>query len=189
MSSENTSIESPQVSIGGFRIARQCDIGALVYLVNRAYRPENGASGWTHESDLISGLRINAAQATRLIAQPDSLVVVQMDRDAMTACVHIKKDGDSCHIGMLAVSPDVQGAGVGKHILEFAERLVIREFGSSLFVLDVITAREGLMSFYSRRGYHRTGMVYPYPLEAGVGVPRCSNLYVEVMAKCAVDVA
>ena len=178
-------VEDSEVVDEGLRIANDADISALVDLVNRAYRPTEGASGWTHESELVNGQRINASQARYLIGQPDSFVLVQEHRGELTGCVHVKKEGSSCHIGMLAVSPAIQGQGAGKRLLERAERHAVREFGSSQFVLDVITTREGLLSFYLRRGYYRTGMVYRYPLEAGAGVPLCPNLYVEVLAKCA----
>lgn len=177
-------VEDSEVVDEGLRIANDSEISALVDLVNSAYRPTDGVSGWTHESELVSGQRINPSQVRHLIGQPDSLILVQGHQGELTGCVHIKKDGGSCHIGMLAVSPAVQGQGAGKRLLECAERTAVREFGSTQFVLDVITAREGLLSFYLRRGYYRTGMVYRYPLEAGAGVPRCSNLYVEVLAKC-----
>lgn len=35
------------------------DAEAITGLVNRAYRPAPGAEGWTHESALVSGSRIN----------------------------------------------------------------------------------------------------------------------------------
>ena len=42
------------------RQARPDDVAAIVDLVNRAYRPAAGASGWTHEAALVAGARTSA---------------------------------------------------------------------------------------------------------------------------------
>ena len=41
--------------IDTFRIATNSDFEVIAHLVNEAYRPEFGATGWTHESDLVAG--------------------------------------------------------------------------------------------------------------------------------------
>ena len=58
------------MSIDIFRSADKRDAGVIADLVNMAYRPESGESGWTYESDLVSGSRTNADQVVDIISSP-----------------------------------------------------------------------------------------------------------------------
>lgn len=166
-----------------FRNAEKSDAETIAKLVNQAYRPQPGASGWTHESLLVSGDRTTVAQVAELMAKPDSTILVGITDNAITACVHVEKDGQHCHIGMLAVNPILQGAGLGKQILAYAERFARERFEADKFILLVLSARTELIDFYRRRGYAKTGRVLDYPLAAGVGTPRHCDLKIEVLEK------
>ncbi|PPD50941.1 MAG: hypothetical protein CTY16_00715 [Methylobacter sp.] len=168
--------------IDSFKIATSVDINNIVILVNQAYRPET-AAGWTHENLLVSGSRIAAAQVLELILASDSRILLAYRQDALLACVHLKKAGSDCHIGMLAVEPSSQGAGVGKQLLAYAENYATSEWATATFVMAVLTARTELIAFYLRRGYQKTGKQMDYPLAAGVGTPRQQNLTLAILAK------
>jgi len=171
------------MSIDTFRTASQADVEAIAKLVNEAYRPASGASGWTHESDLVSGNRTSANGVAELIAKPDSVVLVGIEHSAVVACVHIAKNGSDCHIGMLAVSPTLQGGGAGKKMLSHAEEYARHYFRAEKFVMLVVSARSELIAFYLRRGYQQTGAAMDFPLSAGAGVPKRADLKVEVLEK------
>ena len=166
-----------------FRTANKSDAEAIAQLVNKAYRPETGAVGWTHESDLVSGNRTSVVQVAEVLSKPDSVILVGLKGSEIVACVHVEKDGSYCHIGMLAVNPKLQGAGAGKQMLAHAERYANENFGSEKFIMVVVSSRSELIAFYLRRGYRRTGTVQGYPLSAGVGTPKLSNLKTEVFEK------
>ena len=51
------------------------------------------------------------------------------------------------HEGPLAVRPDLQGKGVGSHLLEYAES----NYG--MVNVDVVSCRTDLEKFYNKRGY------------------------------------
>lgn len=142
------------MNIDTCRTADSPDIHAIVQLVNRAYRPEVDVSGWTHEADLVSGNRINADQVSALLAKRDSVVLVGVKNSEMVACIHIEKNGNHSHIGLLAVNPMLQGTGVGKQMLAHAEKYAREEFGSVRFIMVVVSSRPELIAFYLRRGYH-----------------------------------
>lgn len=99
------------------------------------------------------------------------------------ACVHVEKDGSDGHIGMLAVSPILQGVGAGKLMLAHAERYASANFSSEKFIMVVVSSRSELISFYLRRGYQKTDTVMDYPLSAGVGIPKHAGLKIEVLEK------
>ena len=166
-----------------FRIAQMDDAGAIAQLVNEAYRPKTGDGGWTHESDLVSGNRTNTEQVESLIKQENSVVLLGLHGTTVVACVHTEKDGTSANIGMLAVSPTLQGAGAGKEVLAFAEAYTAKNFGSENFAMVVVAERTELISFYLRRGYEKTGNMMEYPLGTGVGTPKFNTLKIEVLHK------
>ena len=171
------------MSIDTFRTANKIDAEAITQLVNQAYRPALGSAGWTHESDLVSGSRISAGQVTDMLSKPDSIILVGLKDSKIIACVHIEKVESNCHIGMLAVFPNRQGAGDGSQMLAYAENYANELFGAEKFVMVVVSLRSELIAFYLRRGYQKTGSVMDYPLSANAGTPKYANLKVEVLEK------
>lgn len=171
------------MSIDTFRIANNLDSEVIANLVNKAYRPEPGASGWTHESDLVSGSRTSASQITETVSKPNSTILVGLKDSKIVACVHVEKEGNNSHIGMLAVKPELQGAGVGKQILSQAEKYALEVFGAEKFMMVVISSRSELISFYLRRGYQQTGSMMDYPVSQGVGIPKNPAIKIVVLEK------
>ena len=171
------------MTIDSFRTASKLDTEAIAQLVNKAYRPESGTPGWTHEADLVAGNRTSASQVAETISKPDSVILVGLKNSEIVACVHIEKDGNNSYIGMLAVNPTVQGVGTGKQVLAYAENYAATVLGSEKFVMVVVSARTELISFYLRRGYQKTGSIMDYPLSAGAGSPKHANLKIEVLEK------
>jgi ribosomal protein S18 acetylase RimI-like enzyme len=171
------------MSLDAFRIANESDASAIAELVNAAYRPRPSAAGWTHESELLVGDRTNPTQVSEVITKPNSAILVGLKNSAIVACVHIEKEGDNGHIGMLAVNPALQAAGVGKQMLALAENYAIEVFGAEKFILVVVSLRSELIAFYLRRGYQKTGCVMDYPLSAGAGIPKITALQIEVLEK------
>ena len=166
-----------------FRVARVDDSSEIAQLVNEAYRPAPGMGGWTHESDLVSGKRISHEEVESLIKQEKSTVLVGVLGSMIVTCVHIESEGGNSYIGMLAVSPSLQGLGKGKEVLAHAEEYAVRNFSSNNFVMVVVAARTELVAFYLRRGYKKTGTTMQYPLDAGVGIPKFDALQIETLHK------
>ena len=74
-------------TIGGMQIdvARPTDVNRIVGLVNDAYRGTSRAPGWTHETHLFTGARIDAAAVTGMIQPDRSTVLVMRQEDAIIA--------------------------------------------------------------------------------------------------------
>lgn len=167
-----------------FRCADEADCSAVSELVNAAYRPADAAAGWTSETALVAGPRTNPAQLLALLQRPRScLLLACCEAGHIRGCVHIEADRDDAYIGMLAVWPQQQGSGLGKQLLQQAEQWAIRAFGARQLLLSVIQQRSELRAYYLRRGYQPNGQGYPYPLDAGAGVPCDERLWVEVLEK------
>lgn len=115
--------------IDSFRVATPVDAPTIAALVNAAYRPANGSGGWTHESAFILGDRTTATQVIAAMTGDDSTVLLGLTGDRIVACAQVEREGSHCHIGMLAVLPALQGAGVGKQMLAHAERYAAAHAG------------------------------------------------------------
>lgn len=161
--------------------ARITDAEALTGLVNRAYRPAPRAEGWTHESTLVSGSRIN--HKVMVSAIQNSTVLVARCGQVPTGCVQIEMKGHVAHIGMLAVAPSIQTHGIGKLLLEHAEKYAVKIRGAEASALIVIAARKELIEFYLRRGYSKTDEHLQYPVEGGVGVPTEDAMLLIILKK------
>lgn len=149
------------------------DVRAIVGLVNSAYRGEGSKQGWTTEADLLDGIRTDEKAITDMINHDDSTILVcKSERDELIGCVHLQRQGTALYLGMLTVSPTLQGAGIGKELLKKSESLG-REQHATAIVMHVISIRHELISWYERHGYERTGETKAFPsLDPRFGIPK-----------------
>jgi ribosomal protein S18 acetylase RimI-like enzyme len=84
---------------------------------------------------------------------------------------------------MFVVRPDIQGAGIGKHLLKEAETLARKAWQVNSYVMVVITSRHELIAFYERRGYQRTGELNEFPVNPALWTPKVDGLKMERMEK------
>ena len=169
----------PQVHI---RKADLTDAEAVTKLVNRAYRPEAGSEGWTHESALVRGDRIDQGKVATAIQS--GTVLVGNNERGLVSCVQVEVTDRVAHIGMLAVDPSLQTSGIGKLLLAHVEELAVQKFNAQVGVLVVIAARTELVEFYLRRGYSKTDEWSQYPTHAGVGTPEKEAMLLTTLRKC-----
>jgi len=167
-----------------FRTATVDDIDALVALVTSAYRGEASRAGWTTEADFLDGARIDPEVLRQDILRPRSLVLLVEQDARLVACAHIADEDGAGYFGMFSVAPGLQGGGIGKALLEQAERIVRDEWRLLQMRMTVIDIRDELIAFYQRRGYRRTGIHKPFPYgDARFGQPLRDDLRFEVLEK------
>lgn len=177
-----------------FRNASHDDIPALIALVTAAYRGDASRQGWTTEADLLDGQRIDAQMLRADLDAPGSVILLATDSDDedrphLVACANIatqtSNDGiPTAYFGMFSVDPDLQGAGIGKLVLEEAERIAHDTLGCARIRMTVIDSREELIAYYERRGYVRTGIKKPFPYgDPRYGLPKRDDLQFEILEK------
>ena len=84
---------------------------------------------------------------------------------------------------MLAVEPGEQGRGTGRRMIAAVEARA-QAAGCSVVEMTVISLRETLIAWYERLGYHRTGVVEPFPYgNDRYGGPRRGDLSLAVLEK------
>jgi GNAT superfamily N-acetyltransferase len=170
------------------RVATARDAPALVALVNSAYRGDTSRAGWTTEADLLGGVRIDEARLQAVIAASNNVILVHEDLAGLVACVHLQETGNDCYLGMLTTRPTRQGQGLGRRMLEAAERWAVEAWHSRSIHMTVIAQRPELIAWYERRGYERTGERRPFPYsDPRFGLPLRDDLAFEVLRKALPD--
>jgi ribosomal protein S18 acetylase RimI-like enzyme len=127
-------------------------VAEIVALINRAYAlGEDGL--WlegtvrTRPPDIAAAIRSGGMLAATVDGE-------------LVGCAYVTSlDESTADVGLISVSPDQQGAGVGREIVRFAEDLM-RERGARIAQLELLVPRDGthptkerLRAWYTRLGY------------------------------------
>ncbi|HZP68194.1 MAG TPA: GNAT family N-acetyltransferase [Rudaea sp.] len=168
-----------------FRAARLADVARIVALVESAYRGDASRAGWTTEADLLDGQRVDPAGVSEIVVKTGSRVLLGERDGELLACCHLEKlDGGACYFGMFSVRPTLQGGGVGRLMMQEAERIARDEWKCGKMEMTVISVRDELIAWYERRGYRRTGIYKPFPYgDARFGIPKRDDLRFELLVK------
>ncbi|WP_066944655.1 GNAT family N-acetyltransferase [Streptomyces lushanensis] len=167
-----------------YRDATAADTEALVALVESAYRGDSSRAGWTTEADILEGRRTDPQGVLEVIEAPASrLLAVERD-GGLVACCQLEHRGEAAYFGMFAVLPSAQGGGLGRRVIAEAERAARETWGVREMHMTVITVREELIAWYERRGYRRTGKLFPFPYgDERFGIPQRDDLAFELLVK------
>ncbi|MFI5685372.1 GNAT family N-acetyltransferase [Streptomyces sp. NPDC051636] len=167
-----------------FRDGTDADVDALVALIESAYRGDTSRAGWTTEADILEGQRTDPEEVLEVIKSPDSRLLTVEQDGRIVACCQLEHRGDHAYFGMFAVSPEQQGAGLGKVIIAEAERQARETWGVTEMHMTVISVRDDLIAWYERRGYRRTGRMTPFPYgDERFGIPQRDDLRFELLVK------
>ncbi|WP_430737490.1 GNAT family N-acetyltransferase [Psychrobacter sp. VH5] len=173
------------------------DVSALEQLLNLCYRQDEG---WTNEADLVGGIRTTADELAGVIANPKHYVFVYPQTDTgerggkeigeLLGCIAVdikvetgsdkKSHSNKAYIGMFAVHPKLQGAGIGNVILQAAETFAERHLKSNnqptRLTMSILSHRPELLAYYLRRGYQLNGNSMPFPVDGNNGEPKRDDL-------------
>ena len=141
------SVSNPELAIS-VRRATIADAHAVAELVNRAYAVE---------SFFVEGDRTNAEEVARLIERTTFVVLEQRAGASLAAGVYFEPSG---YFGMLSVSPDLQGHGLGRRLVGIAEAMG-EAMGLGAMTLQIVNVREDLGRWYRSLGYREVGTA-PY---------------------------
>ncbi|WP_369029897.1 MULTISPECIES: GNAT family N-acetyltransferase [Streptomyces] len=167
-----------------FRDATEADVDTLVELIESAYRGDASRAGWTTEADILEGQRSDPQIVLGVIKAADSRLLTVEQDGRVVACCQLEHRGDHAYFGMFAVSPTLQGAGLGKVIIAEAERSARETWGTREMHMTVISVRNDLIAWYERRGYRRTGKMTPFPYgDERFGIPQRDDLQFELLVK------
>jgi GNAT superfamily N-acetyltransferase len=148
------------------RIAEAADGEAITRLINAAFQVER----FFLNSDRIDIEEVYARlrRGRFILAEEDG---------AINGCVYVEPDGDRAYLGLLSVEPSLQGAGIGKLLMDAAEHHC-RAAGCSFMDLRVVNVRKELPRFYRKLGYEQSGTL-PFP----EGTPTTLPCHFLIMSK------
>jgi ribosomal protein S18 acetylase RimI-like enzyme len=127
------------------RAAREGDADAIVSIVNEAYLVE---------AFFVAGDRTHVAEV-RELARAGQCYVAE-DNGRVVGCIEVATKDGRGYFGMLAVSPAIQGRGLGRRLITFAEDTA-RAAGCAVMDIKVVNVRGDLVRFYQSLGYRITG--------------------------------
>jgi ribosomal protein S18 acetylase RimI-like enzyme len=160
-------------------IATDADVDAIAALVNAAYRGESSRAGWTTEADYLDGQRTDPERLrAELAAKPGAVLLALRDDDgALIGSVWLEPRGvDAWYLGMFTIRPDLQSRGLGRTLLDEAERFA-RSRGARRMQMTVIQLRAPLIAWYERLGFRATGETVPFPYgDERSGIPLRDDL-------------
>lgn len=173
------------------RRAETTDSQALAHLLNRCYRSDEG---WTNEHRLIGGVRTTTCEIEKIINTDKAYLFVfepQIDNHRkMLACIGVQftvmHDKNVAHIGTFAVSPEIQGRGIGNLLLAAVETFAKRHARSHAldgFAVSILSHRPELLAYYERRGYQMTHHQTPFSKDDNHSNPKTEDLVLHWLFK------
>jgi GNAT superfamily N-acetyltransferase len=167
-----------------FRAAEAGDIPAVTALINSAYRGESSAVGWTTEANILQGQRIDEAGLARVMAEPETTILLCFQGESLTGSVQLQKYAEGVgYLGMFVIRPGLQGRGLGRRFMQEAESAARRLWGVTRMTMTVINLRSELIAYYERCGYVLTGERLPFPFEDGLSTALVDGIELAVMEK------
>jgi len=168
-----------------FRPAELADVTRIQPLVHHAYRGDRARVGWTHEADLLDAARIDEDALAESIADAGQVILLAERNGVLIGCVHVTDKGDGlAYLGMLTVDANLQGAGLGRRLIDQAETVARGRYAARRMEMTVIVQRTELIDWYVRRGYLPTGETRPFPAtDPRFGIPRRSDLAFVVLER------
>ena len=120
------------------RVFREADRGAVVALWNAC--------------DLVVPWNVPEDDIAKKLAFQPALFFVAEHAGEVVGSVMAGYEGHRGQINYLAVRPDLQGSGLGRELMEFAENR-LRELAAPKINLQVRARNRGVIAFYESLGY------------------------------------
>jgi GNAT superfamily N-acetyltransferase len=155
-------------------MAQREDAEKITTVINSAFRAV--------EQFFVDGDRIDVGEILKLLTSGKFLLAE--NKHALLGCVYVephhrdnnRSAGQSpaesqarAYLGLLAVDPGAQQAGVGSLLMDAAEDHC-RALGLRFMDIKVVNLREELSGFYRKRGYVETG-TSAFPAEVETKLP------------------
>jgi ribosomal protein S18 acetylase RimI-like enzyme len=141
------------------RTATESDAEAIARLVNTAFLVEKF---------FIERDRTNPSTVRSLMQKGQFLLAE--DAANLVGTIYLELHGGRGYFGMLSIDPSRQGMGVGRQLVDAAEK-IFRDAGCKFSDLKIVNVRTDLHTLYHRWGYADAGTaVYDDPTPTKIPV-------------------
>ena len=154
----------------------------ITLLINQAYRKE---PSWTRENTLVEGLRITSSSLKKIINSKSHTLLLKKYESELIGCICLEKKKSDATFSLFTVKPEYQEKGHGGKLLLFAEEYAKKELLTNKFIVNILSDQHEIIAFYDRRGYRKTDLSTPFPINSGVGTPLVEQLHIESFEKVA----
>ena len=134
------------------RRASEDDAEAIARLVNRAYEVEQF---------FVAGDRTSPEEVANLMLTGMFLVSASEEAASIEGSVYVEVHPEGGYFGMLAVDASERGRGIGRQLVDEAERAAAA-VGAPVMEIHVVNLRTELFPYYRQLGYQETGRTEPY---------------------------
>ncbi|SPJ79416.1 related to N-acetyltransferase, GNAT family [Fusarium torulosum] len=151
-----------------FRIATTDDAPRIQDLIHAAFRFTDASIDWIGSPELAKTFDLPIEVILNRITAPDNVFLVASNTPdgPIIGCVNVfKKTPDFGRLAFLAIDPTLQRSGLGKKMVVVGEEHLTREFGVEKIGLNALQTRKGLLNWYEKQGYVRTGEVTELPID------------------------
>ena len=135
----------PGFSHTEIRPASPSDIPALAEMINSAFAVE----------EFFEGTRTDIRRLSEDM-QHGTILMLESEPGHPQASLYFEERGDHAYVGMLAVSPVMQGKGLALRLIEAAEER-FRAAGLRFMEISVLSLRPELLPLYRRYGFVEAG--------------------------------
>ena len=143
------------------RIATGADVPAVRQLINAAFVVERPIFDNDRIDDI--GVRDYMTKGQFLLHEDPA--------GKLVACVYLEPDQDGrCYLGLLSITPERQGTGLGRRVLVQAEDFARAAGGQTIWLRTLSARIPPLRPYYERFGYKLVEMA-PLPPELHPKIP------------------
>jgi len=139
-------------------LATSTDVDDIYRIINAAFQVE---SFFKYED------RLTRDQAQAYFEA--GIFLLALEESKTVGCVYVELQGDRAYLGLLAIDPEYQRAGLGSKLLTNAEEHALAS-GIRYVDIRVVSVRPELVAIYTRAGFEITG-TEPFPAEVPTKIP------------------
>lgn len=143
------------------RISRLSDIFSHEEIVCRPYSPDDRERivrivnhAFAYQDEVKGSPRTDTEQIDKYAAKYDLYVFTH--EDLIIGCVYTTQKDVALHFGLLVLTDDYQGTGLGGKIIESITKLALQQ-GCESVELDYLSVAPWLGDYYKKYGFLETG--------------------------------
>lgn len=142
-----------EINSSHIRLATPEDRPRLIGMINAAFAIETFLEGARTDDERLSAMM-----------QKGEILLAENHEGNLVASIYIERRGSRGYLGMLAVDPSHQRAGLGQRLLAIAEDR-FRSQGCEAIDITVLSLRPELPPIYRRLGFIETGTEEFHPTQ------------------------